>query len=46
MLGIKTNYDNSRLVNVLKIQPTELKKSLIDMAYSLIERGIVPKKYN
>jgi hypothetical protein len=46
MLGIKTNYDNSRLVNELKIQPTELKKSLIDMAYSLIERGIVPKKYN
>ena len=44
MLGIKTNYDNSRLINVLKIQPTELKKSLIDMANSLIERGIVAKK--
>ena len=44
MLGVKTNYDNSRLINELSIQPIELKKSIIDMANSLIERGIVPKK--
>ena len=45
MLGVRSKYDNSRLVNVLKIQPRPLKNTLIDMAYSLIERGIVEKKY-
>jgi hypothetical protein len=45
ILGVKTFYDNKRLIDVLGIQPTEIKKSIIDMAYSLIERGYIPKKY-
>lgn len=45
MLGVKTNYDNGRLISVLGIKPIETKKSVIDMAYSLIERGYIPKKY-
>ncbi len=32
MLGLRSKYDNSRLVNVLKIQPRPLKSTLIDMA--------------
>ncbi|GFR63166.1 NADPH-dependent aldehyde reductase ARI1-like isoform X1, partial [Elysia marginata] len=36
-------FDNSRMKNVLKIEPTLPQKSLIDMAYSLIEGGHVPK---
>ncbi len=44
LLGVRTNYDNNRFVNELKIKPTNLKDSLIDMAYSLIEREIILKK--
>lgn len=35
--------DNSRMRNVLKIEPTPPEKSLVDMAYSMIEGGHVPK---
>ena len=45
MLGVRSTYDNSRLINVLGIQPRPLNSTLIDMAYSLIERGIIEKKY-
>ncbi|XP_063967060.1 uncharacterized protein LOC129279427 [Lytechinus pictus] len=38
-----SKFDNTRMVEVLKIQPRDLKASLIDMAYSLIEAGIVKK---
>ena len=31
------------MVNVLGIQPIPVQKSLIDMAYSMIDMGIVPK---
>jgi hypothetical protein len=45
MLGVKSGYDNSRMRNVLKIEPTDLKRTIIDMAYSLIEKNIIPKKF-
>ena len=38
-------FDNDRFLNVLNIQPIGPKKSIIDMAYSMIERGFIPKKY-
>ena len=45
MLGIKSTFDNTRMTTVLGIQPTEVKKSVIDMAYSLIEKNMIPKRY-
>ncbi len=45
MLGVRSKYDNSRQVNVLRIQPIPLRRTLVETAYSLIERGIVEKKY-
>lgn len=45
LLGKSPKFDNSRYINVLGIQPHDPKKSLIDMAYSMIEKGHIPKKY-
>ncbi|KAK3575859.1 hypothetical protein CHS0354_034455 [Potamilus streckersoni] len=40
-------FDNSRMKNVLGIEPRDAKDTLIDMAYSLIEAGYIKrsKKY-
>ncbi len=35
--------DNTRMVKVLGVTPTEYKKTIIDMAYSLIDAGMVKK---
>jgi nucleoside-diphosphate-sugar epimerase len=44
-LGYKFKFDNSRMKNVLKIdQPIELKKTVLDMAYDMINKGHI-KKY-
>jgi hypothetical protein len=45
MLGVTSRYDNSRMKNVLKIEPIGLRSTIVDMAYSLIEKNIIPKKY-
>lgn len=45
MLGKSPQYDNSRFTQVLKIDPIDPKKSIIDMGYSMIERGFIPKKF-
>lgn len=37
----KASVDNSRMLNVLKISPFSLRQTLIDMANSLIENGLV-----
>ena len=42
-LGVKMYYDNSRMVDVLGIQPTNTRSTIVDMANSLIKRGIVSK---
>ena len=42
-LGRKTEYDNSRLRNVLGITPIPVEKSILDMCYSMIETGRVKK---
>ncbi|XP_071838978.1 uncharacterized protein [Apostichopus japonicus] len=41
--GVVTTYDNSKMKNVLGIQPRDCRQGLIDMAYSLIENGYIEK---
>ncbi len=44
-LGYKFKFDNTRMRTVLKIeQPIELKKTIVDMAYDMINKGHI-KKY-
>lgn len=38
-----TEFDNSKMRNVLSLQPTDMKKTIIDMCYSMIESGHVKK---
>ncbi len=38
--------DNSRMINVLGISPTEIKKTLIDTVYSFIEHEIFKPELN
>jgi hypothetical protein len=45
VLGKRPVFNNDRFKNVLKINPIDSKKSVIDMAYSMIEKGYIPKKY-
>lgn len=42
-IGKVYKFDNARMKNVLGITPIEVKETLIDMAYSLIESGLVKK---
>lgn len=42
-IGKVYKFDNSRMKDVLGITPMEMKDTLIDMAYSLIEAGLVKK---
>ena len=35
--------DNSRMRSVLKIEPHPMKETVLEMAYSLIERGVIKK---
>lgn len=37
----KPKFDNSKMRNILKIQPIELKKSILDMAESLVRFGVI-----
>lgn len=43
ILNPNNSSDNSRMVNVLGIKPTDYKKTVIDMAESLIKSGCVKK---
>ncbi|XP_071479830.1 uncharacterized protein [Diadema antillarum] len=40
----ESKFDNTRMKEVLKIEPRDLKTAIIEMGYSLIEAGIVKKK--
>ena len=44
MLGKKSKFNNSRLINVLKLEKTPINKTIIDMANSLIERNVIKRK--
>jgi nucleoside-diphosphate-sugar epimerase len=39
MLGKKFRFENNRMKNVLQIEPIPLKKTIIDMANNMIEKG-------
>jgi nucleoside-diphosphate-sugar epimerase len=46
MLGKNPKFDNTRFLKILNGEkPIEPRQSIIDMSYSLIERGFIPKKY-
>ena len=45
IIGKVSKFDNQRMKNILGIKPNDMKQSIIDMAYSMIERGFVVKKY-
>ena len=40
-LGKRTSFSNDRFIKELGIQPIDFKKSILDMAYDMIEKGIV-----
>ncbi|XP_076435321.1 uncharacterized protein LOC143275231 [Babylonia areolata] len=42
-VGVVHLYDNSRLRTVLKVEPREVKDTLVEMAYAVIEAGFVKK---
>ena len=42
-LGKVTLFDNSRMLNVLRVQPRDMRTSLVDMCYSMIENGMIMK---
>lgn len=44
-LGKKPNFNNERFIKVLEIEPIYYKKSILDMAYDMIEKGIVRKRF-
>lgn len=39
----KTVFDNSRMINILGIEPIDFKSTILDMTNSLIEQGIIDK---
>jgi nucleoside-diphosphate-sugar epimerase len=41
----QVNFDNSKAKKLLGLEFRDPRDSLIDMAYSMIERGILPKKF-
>ena len=45
ILGKRPKFDNVRFKGLMQSELIDLKKSLNDMAYSLIERNFIPKKY-
>ena len=45
MLSKKPQFDNERMVKVLKLKPRSTKDGIIEMAYSMIERGFIEKRY-
>lgn len=44
-MGKNSKIDDSRMRNVLGITPTDFKSTIIDMAYSIIQNGIVKPKF-
>ncbi|CAJ0944754.1 unnamed protein product, partial [Mesorhabditis belari] len=42
-LGHETRFDNTRLREVLHVQPNDSREALVDMVYELIDRGIIKK---
>ena len=47
-VGKAEEFDNSRMTQVLGVQPRRVEETIVDTCYSLIDRGLVKKtsKYN
>ena len=43
--GKNSKINDSRMRHVLKIAPTDFKSTILDMAYSFIQNGIVKPKF-
>jgi nucleoside-diphosphate-sugar epimerase len=41
--GVQTEYNNTRMTSVLGVQPRPVNETIIDMAYSMIEKGLIKK---
>ncbi len=44
-LGKKLHFNNDRFIKELAIKPIDCKKSMLDMAYDIIEKGYVTKRF-
>ncbi len=44
-LGKRTSFSNDRFIKDLGITPVDYKKSILDMAYDMIEKGIIRKRF-
>ena len=44
-LGKKLYFNNDRFIKELAIKPIDCKKSMLDMAYDIIEKGYVTKRF-
>uniref|UniRef100_A0A914D537 NAD-dependent epimerase/dehydratase domain-containing protein n=1 Tax=Acrobeloides nanus TaxID=290746 RepID=A0A914D537_9BILA len=44
LIGVEHKISNNKAKNLLDFQFTSTEKALVDMGYSLIEKGVVPKK--
>lgn len=44
-LGRQACFDNSRMTEILEIKPTPVNESICDMAYSMIEMSVIPKRF-
>lgn len=45
LLGVKAVFENTQMKRNLSIDPIPIEKTIMDMGYSLIQQGLVPKKY-
>jgi dihydroflavonol-4-reductase len=45
LLGKRTNFNNERFIKVLAITPIDYKRTILEMAYDMIEKGYITKRY-
>ena len=43
LIGMKQEFDNTKMKDVLGIKPRPFEDSILDMAYSMIENGTIKK---
>lgn len=45
ILGKRPKFDNSKMKEVFQIEPRDVKKAFVEMAQTMIERGIAKRIY-
>lgn len=43
ILGKRPKFDNTRMKEALKIEPRSVEKAFVEMAHSMLERGVAKK---